>query len=340
MADDFPVGQSALHPDWPGAEFNVSGMFNYYPVLLNLFKVIEEGFGCRPPVEAVHGAPSVSWNGGRTPFLSFNAGDLNGILNDFHSKDIGCFLTFSNHLLEAGDLNDSTCNFLLDSIALRADRNGVIVASDRLSNYIAAKHPDLRQIASIVKTTVEGGRGNAAHYRELGQRFYRYILHPDDCHDPKLLDQLDREKVEILINENCLGECPRRPRHYDAVARAQLFAAANQAVPLQSPFPPGSPMHELEQVAVECQADPIIKQIGLRRRNCNLTRGELKAIYDMGFRHFKIQGRTDKIFTYVYDLARYTLEPEIAAPLVYKTLCQLIRYSETDEALNYSMRWI
>lgn len=46
MADDFPLGTSALHPDWPEAKFNVSGMFGYYPIVLNLFKAVEEGFDC------------------------------------------------------------------------------------------------------------------------------------------------------------------------------------------------------------------------------------------------------------------------------------------------------
>ena len=84
----------------------------------------------------------------------------------------------------------------------------MIVSSDLLSNYIARRHPALRQVASIIRTIMDGGRGNAAYYRELGKRFYRYVVHPDDGFDLALLDQLDRDKAEILINEYCLRDCP------------------------------------------------------------------------------------------------------------------------------------
>jgi hypothetical protein len=44
----------------------------------------------------------------------------------------------------------------------------------------------------------------------------------------------------------------------------------------------------------------------------------------MGFRYFKLQGRTDNVFGYAYDLVRYLLEPDVAAPLVYRPLCPMV----------------
>jgi hypothetical protein len=44
----------------------------------------------------------------------------------------------------------------------------------------------------------------------------------------------------------------------------------------------------------------------------------------MGFRYFKIQGRDNIPYCFAYDLTRYTLEPGVAAPLVYKMLCAVI----------------
>jgi hypothetical protein len=49
---------------------------------------------------------------------------------------------------------------------------------------------------------------------------------------------------------------------------------------------------ELDQCQAACPANPLPRQIGKRRRNCNLTRNELKSLYNMRFRHFKIQGRS------------------------------------------------
>ncbi|MGA2496625.1 MAG: hypothetical protein ABSH20_02730 [Tepidisphaeraceae bacterium] len=46
----------------------------------------------------------------------------------------------------------------------------------------------------------------------------------------------------------------------------------------------------------------------------------------MGFRFFKLQGRRDHVATYFYDLVRYTLEPDHAAPLVFKALSSIIKF--------------
>ena len=37
-----------------------------------------------------------------------------------------------------------------------------------------------------------------------------------------------------------------------------------------------------------------------------------------GFRSFKLQGRGDSSQCMLYDLTRYLLEPEVAAPLIFK----------------------
>ena len=47
------------------------------------------------------------------------------------------------------------------------------------------------------------------------------------------------------------------------------------------------------RLLADCQSLPPMRQIGKRERNCNFTREEMKAVYDLGFRHFKLQGRRD-----------------------------------------------
>jgi len=330
MSDDFPLGVYALHPDWPDAQFSVSGLMCHAPLLFAYFQIVEMGFGCRPPIAAVYDAPAVPWNGGRLKELSFGIESLARITEAFNLRNVGCFLTFTNHLLERRDLEDPTCNELLDCIAQRPDINGVVVASALLSQYVERKHPELRRIASVIKVTMEEGRGNPRYYQDLGARFNRYVVHPDDCRDLGLLDQLDRCKAEILVNENCLRGCSTRAQHYDAIARAQKdlrrvqSQSAEEVASRLASCRYASSMQELEQAMAGCGSTPLMRQIGRWQRNCNLTRGELKTLYGMGFRFLKLQGRTDNVFGYAYDLVRYTLEPDVAAPLVYKTICPVI----------------
>jgi hypothetical protein len=326
--DGFPLGTAALHPDWPNGRFNVGGMFCYEEVVLFFLKVVELGFGCRVGIDAIHGAPTVLWNGGRFARRGFNKADLSATLDNLYSWGVGCFLTFTNQLLEAGDLDDADCNCLLESIARRPDLNGVIVNSELLSEYIARRHPGLRQVASVTKVVAEGGRGNASYYNDLGKRFFRYVVHAEDCQDARLLDQLDRTKAEILLNENCLRGCPRRARHFEAIARMHKFLGDRQVVVAGGPgdtlLERRAVEQELDQFLAVCPAMPFSRQIGKRQRNSHLTRNEIKSLYNMGFRHFKIQGRSDHPLYFAYDLTRYTLEPDCATPLVYKVLCPVI----------------
>lgn len=157
------------------------------------------------------------------------------------------------------------------------------------------------------------------------------MVHPDDCHDPALLDRLDRARAEIIVNENCLRNCTVRPKHYDCIARAQRMQQTHvvSAGLVVAAAPAGLQTHvaaeQAEQSLPECPSIPMTRQIGRRLRNCNFTRAELKAVYDMGFRHFKLQGRRDNLYSFAYDLTRYLLEPDFAAPLIFKTLCHMVR---------------
>jgi len=323
MAEEFPTGASALHPGWPDAKFNVSGLYTHDAVVAAYLRFVEVAFGVRGPVDAMHGAPDVRWNGGRMARPVTDRARLQQSVISLGQKNIGCFPTFSNHALEAADLADPVCNAMLDGVAARPDINGVIVSSELLSRYIAERYPKLPQVASAVKVTVEKGRGRADYYRAAGERFHRYVVHPDDGRDLRLLEQLDRDKAEILVNEPCLRDCPTRERHYELIARAtrecaQLAGGAAN-LPKGAPLPPAT--QALQDFGEVCQSTPITKQLKAHRANCNFTADHFKKVYDLGFRRFKLQGRSEQIFVYIYDLIRYTLEPDYAAPLMFKIMC-------------------
>lgn len=298
--DIYPTGARALQPDWPDARFNVSGMFAFDDLVLDFIDLVRRTLDCRVPIVSLHGAPAVPWNAGRLVRDPFDLRQFPARLEALAAMGLGCHLTFTNHLLAASDLQDPAGNFLLDCIARRPALNAVIVNSELLSQYIASRHPNLAQVASITKVVAEKGRGNVAYYKELGQRFWRYVVHPDDVHDRRVLDQLDREKAEIIINECCNRQCALRTRHYDLVAQAQKSRgrAASPPICLQPPDPP------------ELASDTT--------RTCELAHSEMKAIYDMGFRNFKLQGRAANFFIVAYDLAYYMLEPNFAAPNTYR----------------------
>ena len=287
-------------------------MFTHHPLLIQYLQMMQRSFDCAVQIEAIHGAPAVCWNAGRPSKAPFNAAEFESALNALYSRNIGYFPTFTNHLVNENDLADPIANTILQSIARRPDLNGVIVTSELLSKYVSDRFPALRQIASVTKVTYEHGAGNVGYYRELGRRFHRFVVDPDDSRNPQLMDQLDRQKTEIMVNENCVADCPSRAHHYDTYARWQKAPDSVERQIVRE---------EVNSIVANCHSPFRLNRQGEHRRSCNLAPAELKAIYAMGFRHFKLQGRADDPYSFAYDLVRFTCEPEFVSPLMFKSIC-------------------
>lgn len=112
-----------------------------------------------------------------------------------------------------------------------------------------------------------------------------------------------KENAEIILNERCNYLCQIRSAHYQSISREQIMQVNNS--------------YKHERFMDACSAIPEIKQLSSKQRNISLTIDEVKKIASLGFRMFKIQGRTDSLYIYFFDLLRYTLENSIAFPTAY-----------------------
>ncbi|KKO11167.1 hypothetical protein LCGC14_0016430 [marine sediment metagenome] len=298
MAAQMPNGQAALHSLWPDARWNISALFTHDQITFHALAALKERFDCRPAVDAIHGSLPVLWNSGRAARKArpIDPALVKKRLEAFNGVGSGVYYTFSNHLLGQEDLTDEACNRLLDAIDNDTGLNGVIVASDLLFDHIRKEHPALKLTASIIKATVENGKGDVDYYRKQAERFDSVMVHSDDGFNLDLLDQLDREKMEILVNENCVRNCTVREKHYALLASEQRTGGKSQ--------PEGCLM-------------PLTELDG-KNLSCNMTDEEFKSVYDMGFRRFKLQGGGDMAWQYLYDFSRYLLEPTLVAPVFFK----------------------
>jgi hypothetical protein len=229
------------------------------------------------------------------------------MVSTFNDVGIGVHYTFTNHLLDKGDLDHPQANALLESIDNGRGLNGVILSSDVLFDYVRQRHPDLMLTASIIKVTEEERRGDVTYYRAAQERFDSVMMHPDDGFAYHLLDQLDRDKIEILVNEDCALRCPNRVNDY------QVMASIIKAEITNGP--------ELEYACTRkkyCNAPQgrLVPTI----RCCNFTMPEMIQVYEMGFRRFKLQGRQNMPATFLFDLLRFAVEPELIAPIIYKSI--------------------
>jgi len=331
-----PDLSAALNPNCPEAIWTVPTLFKNEQVFIGLVSNLSETFGIRLPISSVYGNYPVMWNGGKSNMRQYiTIGDTRDSFEMnfdlYRMNQMNVDISFNNPLIEKEHLEDEACNYLLEVLTGQDNpNNGVIVATDVLSDHIRKKYPDLKQIVDVVKVeldnpTAEGKKRTAEYYTELTKRFEKVVIHPDDNFDRDLLEKLsnDSDKYEIIVNESCTTGCEARDLHYIDVGRYFLnnwkggfhfgdfesveskYNTPYGICPAQRYFPRG-PMMQNNQ----------IKKTEIRQNQ--LTQDELKEIYDIGFRQFKLTGRDATSAAMVYDISRYILENDQIFPLLFK----------------------
>jgi collagenase-like PrtC family protease len=294
-----------LNPDWPEAKWNLAGLFVHRKLLRTLIIMMKNN-NILYALDAFHGCPDLIWNGGRINNNVLNFPDTAAYFEALNKLGIGVFLTFSNAVLEKRNLEDPDANRLLECLDEKSGLNGVIVVSDLMSDYIGQKKPGLKQICSVVKSYIENPEGDLEWYETMQARFDRVVVHTDHMFDLDLLDKLDRNRAEILVNEGCVYKCPNRKRHQTLnsifnLAQAEGAASAKEAL---------EKITEIKQTTCAGGAGLISEHRNPgHTRSCFLKRDEIKVMYDMGFRNFKLCGRRKPVFAMAWNVIHYLFSP-------------------------------
>lgn len=302
MRNDNNLPQGISAATFPDAVYNVPGLFQFSSLIYRYLDYAEKKFGFRIPIRYLYGAPPVKWNGGRL-LLRQKVPAWSAIEDEIHniaSKGIIPLVTFSNALLSKSDLANSLCNVILRSV--EEVSGGAIVSSDIMFRYIKEHYPGIRLHASVIMCAAERNR-TVTYYQELSSQYDHYVVHPDDLFDISLLQEIPCQNAELLINERCFRDCSIRSEHYMSISREQISRITHPAVD--------------EKFLNHCAAVPEHKQLDAKCRNISLSIVETRQLLDLGFKTLKLQGRTDDLPVFFFDLMRYTLEPEVAFPAMF-----------------------
>jgi len=332
-----PELSAVMNKNCPDASWTVPTLFKNEQIFVGLASKLSESFGIRLPISSVYGNFPVMWNGGKSNMRQYitigdtrDSFEMNFDLYRMNQMDVD--ISFNNPLIEKEHLEDEACNYLLEILTGQDNpNNGVIVATDVLSDHIRKKYPDLKQTVDVVRVeldnpTIEGKKRTAEYYIELSKRFEKVVIHPDDNFDRDLLEKLSNYsgKFEIIANENCTTGCEARDLHYIDVARFFL-----------NNWKGGFHFGDFEAVESKfntpygiCPAERYFPPVGSNTikktevRQNQLTQDELKDIYDIGFRQFKLTGRDAQPAVILFDVSRYILENDQIFPLLYKTFLE------------------
>lgn len=206
------------------AYFHLPGLFEFYELyrrFLPLFFEHREYFYEWCGIGSIYGAPAgCIWGGGRVGEGDQDPGEVLALLEKY---GISARLTFSNSLLKEEHLADRKCNALCAMFEKGGKtKNGVIVHSELLLEYLKKKYPGLYFVSSTTKVLTDFDRFT----EEIDREEFRYAV--PDFRLNKTLDQWDtlserqKAKVEFLCNECCFYGCRDRKRCYEAVSRKNL----------------------------------------------------------------------------------------------------------------------
>lgn len=202
------------------ARFHLPGLFEFYEFykeFLPIFYQYREFFYDFVDIASIYGAPDDAlWGGGRIGFGDNGAREVLDLLKEY---GISGRLTFSNSMLREEHLDDSKCNKLCSLFEkCEGIKNGVIIHSELLLNYIKNKYPGLYLVSSTTKVITAFDEFT----KEVKRPEFEYVV-PDfrlnkQLDKLKLLSEEEKDKVEFLCNECCYFGCQDRKACYENVS--------------------------------------------------------------------------------------------------------------------------
>ncbi|MCR5323860.1 MAG: hypothetical protein K6E85_11395 [Lachnospiraceae bacterium] len=294
--------------------WHLPGFCSFFPFHQILMKMMrEEPYRFREGyrIGSVYGTfPGAIWNGGRAVFGMTAKKDMKAVIDSYNSYGIPVRFTWTNPLIEEKHLNDTYCNLIMElasgkdrdgnitSVTVKASNNigiaengkvanQVLVNSEVLEQYLRQNYPEFGYLSSTTKR-IKGIEGIKS---ELSKDYRLVVLDYDLNHDQEVLNALepDADRIEILVDEICYPECPKRKEHYADEGLRQLTFDKD------TPFP--CPNRKTAPSFAEAMKRPAF--IG------NDTIGEY---IDRGYVNFKLVGRGLPpmllIDSFVYYLAK------------------------------------
>ncbi|MCR4788064.1 MAG: hypothetical protein K5888_05740 [Lachnospiraceae bacterium] len=238
-------------------------------VIINLMKEYPDKFNDGYAVGSVYGTfPGAIWNGGRAVFGITSRGDMQKIIKTYNDFGVPVRFTWTNSLIEEKHLNDTYCNLIMET----ADngKNQVLVNRIVLEDYLREKYPGFKFISSTTKRITDPSK----LIMEYEKDYELVVLDYDLNHDTDVINSLKEyaSRTEILVDEICFPNCPKRKAHYADESRAQLL------------FEKGT--------SYDCPNTKTIPSFNeCKKRPAFISREELPEYIDKGFVNFKLVGR-------------------------------------------------
>lgn len=194
-------------------------------VTIDLMNEYPDKFNDGYKAGSVYGTfPGAKWNGGRAVFGTMPEANMKVIIDTFNKLGTPVRFTWTNSLIEEEHLSDEYCNRIMD--IANNGMNQVLCNSELLEKYLREKYPEFKYISSTTKRLTKLDDFKS----ELAKEYFMVVLDYDLNHNQEVLESLREEasRVEILVDEICYPNCPKRAEHYKDQSYQQLYAESGK----------------------------------------------------------------------------------------------------------------
>ena len=244
---------------------------NFYlnQVLINLMKEHPDKFKEDYKIGSVYGTfPGAIWNGGRAVLGSMTMSTIDSIIKTYNRLEAPVRFTWTNSCLEEKHIYDTYCNLIMG--LANNGMNQVLCNSEVLEDYLRKEYPDFEYVSSTTKRI----KSIESFKEELKKDYFMVVLDYDLNHDEETLKSLEdaSERVEILVDEICYPDCPKRVNHYRQESIQQL--SFDKGKPFECPNIKTRPSF------AECMKRPSF-----------ISDADVDAYVERGFVNYKLIGR-------------------------------------------------
>lgn len=250
-------------------------------------------------IGAVYGTfPGVAWNGGRAMVGTTTVEEICDTIIHYWNLQVPIRFTYTNTLIKEEHLQNSYAN-IVTGLAENG-LNEILVNSPVLEDYLREEYPNYKFLSSTTKCLL-----NKDDILNEADKYYLTVLDYRKNPDLDFLASLpDKHKYELLINAYCDPNCLFRAQHYDRLSQLQLE-------------------NSMENGDIECRG---LKHSFFEALNLPtvIKVDDLYSTYvNLGFSHFKIEGRTINIADILESYLYYMVKPEYKDNVRYNVLKQL-----------------
>lgn len=292
-------------------DWNVGSLFCHENVIKKILSICNF-YNASHGIKYVFGSIPSLMAGGRIPPMEMDANDAVKTLDWHIQNGIACRLTLSNpHLTEKDVKSDAVNAELLGWLnrhPLPNAKNGVILSSDVLARHIRDQYPNLDVVLSILRPAYETGYGKDKDTLEWYSKMLQsdlydiVVVNGAKLYEDGFMESLPfKDKVELIACHDCVRNCPRAKAHYEGMLACSLALYRNDEAKA------AAGMARCDSVLQDCRAWKRIHPTD----TAAYSEDEIKKLASMGFKHFKIAGRTASDDKFKSNLIHYAFKYEL-----------------------------